>query len=109
MDVRSADNLFEKAGEYSESHGKIEVTWSASEMAVIVKITDHGAGIAAEELPKIFNRFYRVHPSDASTEGVGIGLALAKEIIEKQGGSLVVESSTNKPSYTSFEIVFLLH
>ncbi|MFR4747376.1 MAG: sensor histidine kinase [Clostridium sp.] len=107
--LEALDNLLKNAGEYSESHGKIEVTWSASEMAVIVKITDHGAGIAAEELPKIFNRFYRVHPSDASTEGVGIGLALAKEIIEKQGGSLVVESSTNKPSYTSFEIVFLLH
>ena len=86
--LEALDNLLKNAGEYSESHGKIEVTWSASEMAVIVKITDHG---------------------DASTEGVGIGLALAKEIIEKQGGSLVVESSTNKPSYTSFEIVFLLH
>lgn len=55
--LEALDNLLKNAGEYSESHGKIEVTWSASEMAVIVKITDHGAGIAAEELPKILIAF----------------------------------------------------
>ena len=70
---------------------------------------DRGPGIPAEELPKIFNRFYQVRGAgEREHKGVGIGLSLAREIIERQDGTLVAYSSVEMPTYTRFEAVFRL-
>ena len=72
---------------------------------VEIKIRDTGIGIAAEEIPKLFDRFYQVDSSHTREyEGTGIGLALTKELIELHNGSIRVESE--KGSYTEFTLEF---
>ncbi len=99
-------NLMKNAAEHSPENGVIAVSWRETPMAVFLSIRDHGRGIPLEEMPKIFNRFYRCR-GDGNTEGVGIGLALAKEIIESQNGTLVVYSQQGENSYTEFVATFL--
>lgn len=103
-------NLLKNCCEFSPEGGAIEVQWIRTQMALTVQITDQGPGIPAEELPKIFQRFYQVKGAGQQTDsnGVGIGLSLARKIIERQGGSLAAYSSTELPSYTRFEVVFML-
>ena len=102
-------NLIKNCCEYSPQGGTLQILWSETQMAYIVQISDQGPGIEQSELPKIFNRFYRVYRSgqEGSPEGIGIGLALAKEIVERQGGTLVAYSSTDAPSFTRFEVTLL--
>lgn len=103
-------NILKNACEYSPRQGVVDVRWNDTQMAVTIQITDQGEGIAPEELPRIFNRFYRVHRAKEDgrkPEGVGIGLALAREIIERQHGTIVAYSSIKQPTYTRFEIVLM--
>ena len=77
-------------------------------MSVMVEITDTGEGIPADELPKIFNRFYRAKRANGKrSEGVGIGLALARQVIEAHGGILTAESSCGEAAYTTMLATFL--
>jgi len=59
-----------------------------------VSVQDTGCGIAAEHLPKLFDRFYRVDPA-RSAEGTGLGLAIVKSIMDLHGGSVVINSEPN--------------
>ena len=66
-----------------------------------LKVQDTGVGIAAQKLPHIFNRFYQVDNSTTRTsEGIGIGLALVKELVEVQNGTITVQSEVNKGTST---------
>ena len=60
-----------------------------------VSVQDTGCGIAAEHLPKLFDRFYRVDPA-RSEEGTGLGLAIVKSIMDLQSGSVVIKSAPGK-------------
>lgn len=103
-------NIIKNCCEYSREGGSILIAWNQTRLADTVRITDHGAGIPQEELPRIFNRFYQVHGTQeqrSNQDGIGIGLALARKIIERQGGTVVAYSSTVPPSYTRFEIVLI--
>jgi signal transduction histidine kinase len=72
---------------------------------VEVRVTDTGAGIPAEHLPRIFDRFYRVDPARSRhPEGTGLGLAIVKSIMELHGGSVTVQSEVGKG--TSFTLRF---
>ncbi len=99
-------NIIKNAIEYAPEGSTIEITVEQTSLAVMITIEDHGEGIPEQELPKIFNRFYRVHKPGQSDDGVGIGLALAKSIIEAQGGALTVYSQTGQASYTKFVVTF---
>ncbi|OKZ82931.1 MAG: hypothetical protein BHW06_09270 [Clostridium sp. 44_14] len=104
-------NLIKNCCEFSPAGGEIMISWTKTQMALTVQIMDRGPGISMEELPKIFNRFYQVKGSKEQHQehkGVGIGLSLAKEIIERQKGSLVAYSSTEPPTFTRFEAVFMI-
>ncbi len=102
-------NLIKNCCEFSPQEGEILITWEKTQMALTVQIMDRGPGIPAEELPKIFNRFYQVRGAgEREHKGVGIGLSLAREIIERQDGTLVAYSSVEMPTYTRFESVFRL-
>ncbi|MCR4642201.1 MAG: HAMP domain-containing histidine kinase [Lachnospiraceae bacterium] len=101
-------NILKNAIEYAEPQSTITVRITASPMSVMVEITDVGEGIPAEELPKIFNRFYRVKRANGRHgEGVGIGLALARQIIEAHGGILTAESACGEAAYTTMLATFL--
>lgn len=100
-------NILKNAIEYAPAGSAITISIEQTPLAVIISIEDRGEGIPDSELPKIFNRFYRVRKSGQNDDGVGIGLALAKSIIEAQGGILTVYSQTGQESYTRFVMTFL--
>ena len=88
----------------SDNHSKIEISFSNTTLFTTITVRDNGEGIAAEDLPHIFERFYKKN-LDKSTTNIGIGLSLVKAIVEGQGGSISVESEKGK--YTCFTISFL--
>lgn len=78
-------NLIKNALDHTDADGHITVQWNAAPGGVQFSVTDDGEGIPPEGIYHIFKRFYRVPGAKQST-GVGLGLPLAKEIIERQGG-----------------------
>ncbi|MCM1267572.1 MAG: HAMP domain-containing histidine kinase [Bacteroidales bacterium] len=95
-------NLVKNALDHMTSHGTVRVIWDVSPLAARIRVTDDGEGISPEEIYHIFKRFYRgSRPAD--TPGIGLGLSLAKAIIEGQDGTLSVESIPNEE--TAFTIL----
>jgi two-component system phosphate regulon sensor histidine kinase PhoR len=71
----------------------------------LISVTDHGVGIPKEELKKIFNKFYRVSTAKTrETRGTGLGLTLAKHIIEAHSGTIEVESEVGNGSKFTISI-----
>src|SRR5690606_7336163 len=90
-------NLLGNAGKFTESGGRISVSSQVDGDWVQVEVADSGVGIPAEELPNIFDRFHQVDSSSTRKyQGTGIGLALVKELTEKQGGEITVSSRLGK-------------
>jgi two-component system phosphate regulon sensor histidine kinase PhoR len=86
------DNLLSNAVGYTEEGG-VTVRLSASEADVLLEIEDTGIGIPAEDLPRVFERFYRVDRSRSRERGgTGLGLALVRHVIEKSGGTIELSS-----------------
>ncbi|KMZ44838.1 MULTISPECIES: HAMP domain-containing sensor histidine kinase [Bacillales] len=93
--------LFDNAVKYTNSSGQIELTLSKTKKHVKFVIKNSGKGIPQADLPKVFDRFYRVDPSRATkTEGHGLGLSIAKSIVHLLGGSIHVTSVENE--WTTF-------
>jgi len=92
--------LIDNAIKYSPAKSTITLTAQPQDGAVVLSVKDEGVGISAEDQEKIFNRFYRVDESRSkqNTEGYGLGLAIAKQLVEMQGGKLYVESQPGKGS-----------
>lgn len=92
--------LLDNAIKYSPSKTKVEITSGIKNQQIWLAVKDQGVGIAPENLPKIFNRFYRVDTarSHSQTEGFGLGLSIAKKIVEAHQGSIEVESDLGKGS-----------
>ena len=98
-------NLLENAVAHTPRGGSINVSASARGKWVEVTVTDTGEGIPAEDLPHIFERFYRVDKSRArATGGSGLGLTIARRLVEAHGGTITVESRLGKGSRFSFTI-----
>ncbi|MDD5434035.1 MAG: ATP-binding protein [Nitrospira sp.] len=91
-------NLTENAIKYNKQGGSINIDISEDNNWVITTVEDTGIGIPSEEIPKIFDRFYRVDTSRGQTTGSGLGLAIVKGIIEAHGGKIEVESAVGKGS-----------
>ena len=99
--ARLFDNLIGNANKYGADGKRVLVQIRAEEEVVSVSVTNYGFVIPAEELPLIFNKFYRVEQSrSSSTGGTGLGLAIAKEIVEMHGGSIGVSSDLNGTVFT---------
>lgn len=88
-------NIIKNCIEHSQN-GNIKITADQNKLYTKISIKDNGSGIDKEDLPHIFERFYK--GKNSSDDSVGIGLALAKSIIEKQGGYISVSSELNKGS-----------
>jgi signal transduction histidine kinase len=98
-------NLLENALTHTGEGGTISVTARQQENWVEVSVTDTGEGIPDEDLPNIFERFYRVDKSRArATGGSGLGLTIAKRLVEAHGGTITVESERGKGSRFSFTV-----
>jgi two-component system heavy metal sensor histidine kinase CusS len=88
---RAVNNLVENAVRHTGPGGSIEITVANRGASAEVAVKDNGSGIAREHLPRVFDRFYRAD-SARSSEGVGLGLALVKSIMDLHGGSPRIES-----------------
>ncbi len=98
-------NLVDNAVKYSPEGGIIKVLADRSDGRLIVSVRDPGMGIPAKELDKIFEKFHRVDRGDArSTYGHGLGLYIAKRLIEAHGGDIWVESQVGKGSTFKFTL-----
>jgi len=90
-------NLLSNAFKFTPRGGKVALTVGARENKVGITVTDTGAGISAEQLPHIFDKFFQAdNQAQAATKGTGLGLAIAKEIVEAHGGKITVESSVGE-------------
>lgn len=98
-------NLLDNAVKYAEDGGEVHVSVRHVEGNVVVKVKDNGMGIAAEELPYIFDRFYRADKSRSrATGGSGLGLALVREIVEAHGGATHAESAPGVGTEITFRL-----
>ena len=98
------DNILNNAIKYSPDGGKITVTMKTTDDQMILSISDQGLGITKQDLPKIFDRFYRVDRARSRAQGgTGLGLAIAKEIIKQHKGFIWAKSEYGKGS--TFTIV----
>ena len=88
-------NLIKNGLDHTEEGGTVRVSWAASPAMIRICVEDDGSGIPSEEIHHIFKRFYR-SSSSLDTQGIGLGLPLAKSIVEEQGGVLSVQSHPGK-------------
>ena len=96
-------NLIHNAIKFNRPGGSIKTTIKQSEGLVVVEISDTGTGIAKDDLPQIFERFYKADKSRTG-QGSGMGLAIAKHIVEAHGGNIRVQSEEGKGSTFSFSL-----
>jgi signal transduction histidine kinase len=98
-------NILENAMAHTPKGGAIDVAASEKDKWVEVSVSDTGEGIPAEDLPHIFERFYRVDKSRArATGGSGLGLTIAKRLVEAHGGAITVQSRVGEGSRFSFTL-----
>lgn len=90
--------ILDNAIKYSPSKTKINISSIQKRNSVKINITDQGKGISPTDLPHIFDRFYRADNSRSQTEGYGLGLSIAKKIIEKHNGTIAVKSTEGRGS-----------
>ena len=97
-------NILDNAVKYSSPGSQVKLTAESYEMYAAIRIIDEGPGIAEEEIPRIFGRFYRGEDAHLE-EGIGIGLYLSRQIIEAQSGYITVRSQLGKGS--EFQVYLL--
>lgn len=91
--VESITNILKNSIEHTSEYGTVEVNYSENKLYTRILIKDNGKGIDSDDLPHIFDRFYK--GKNGSDDSFGIGLSLSKTIIEKEGGSITVKSTPN--------------
>ncbi|PYL71982.1 MAG: two-component sensor histidine kinase [Verrucomicrobia bacterium] len=92
---RAVGNLLDNALRFTPEHGSIQIALSKHNTDFEVAVSDNGCGIAAEHLPRVFDRFYRAESSRGS-DGAGLGLALVKSIVDLHGGSATIQSEVGR-------------
>ena len=99
------NNLLQNAVAHTPAAGRVTVSIQETAQATTVTVADTGEGIPGKDLPYVFDRLYRVDPSRTrSTGGAGLGLTIAKQLVEAHGGSIRVESTVGEGSRFSFSL-----
>jgi two-component system phosphate regulon sensor histidine kinase PhoR len=97
--VSAVSNLVHNAIRYTPLGGRIHLQWSLTPEGAVFSVKDSGPGIAAEHLPRLSERFYRVDRSRSrETGGTGLGLAITKHVMQRHGGELRIESVVGQGS-----------
>lgn len=92
-------NLLDNAVRYTPSGGSVDVEVGVKEEGIFLEVRDTGIGIPARDLPRIFERFYRVDPARSrQTGGTGLGLSIAKHVVEQHGGRIAAKSELGRGS-----------
>ena len=105
MIERVLTNLVENALRFTPRGGSVRLELGAESEAVRVTVADTGSGISSEDLPHIFERFYRADRSrERDSDGAGLGLAIARQIVDLHGSALTVESSPGQGARFSFSL-----
>ena len=97
-------NIVKNALDHTKEGGVIRISWECSPLMTRIRIADNGKGIAPEDIHHIFKRFYRSNTSP-DTQGIGLGLPLAKSIIEGQGGTISVQSGLNEGTVLTISLL----
>jgi signal transduction histidine kinase len=97
-------NLISNAIKYSQPGGRVEVSLSLFGDRLCVAVTDTGQGIPAQDLPRIFDKFYRVKRDEDTAKGTGLGLSIAKQVVEAHGGGIWAESEPDVGSTFTFTL-----
>jgi two-component system phosphate regulon sensor histidine kinase PhoR len=96
-------NIVHNAIKFTPSGGRVAISTNHSGESVVARVSDTGIGISKDDLPHIFERFFKADKS-RSTSGTGLGLAIAKHIVQTHGGSIWVQSEEGKGSTFSFNL-----
>ncbi|WP_353095613.1 ATP-binding protein [Tissierella praeacuta] len=105
------ENILDNAFKYTEINGSIKVKMDVIEKyKVLISVEDNGIGISQDDLPKIFNRYYKTIDRNNNSDSTGLGLFISHEIIKKHNGSIWVNSIINKGTtiFISFPIINIL-
>jgi signal transduction histidine kinase len=98
-------NLLDNAVRFTPIGGRVTVTASPHNGSIDVAVADTGPGISAEDLSRVFERFYRVDESRSRDDGgTGIGLAIARSVVEAHGGRIWADSEPGRGSTFTFEL-----
>jgi signal transduction histidine kinase len=98
-------NLLDNAVRFTPSGGAVTVSAQRHNGSVEVRVADTGVGIPPEHLPRLFERFYRADPARSREDGgTGIGLAIARSVVEAHGGHIRAESELGKGSVFTFDL-----
>ena len=95
--IEAITNILKNCIEHSKENTQIDIKYNNNSVYSYITITDYGKGISKEDLPHIFERFYR--GKNSSNESIGIGLSLSKTIIESNNGIVSVESNSDKTTF----------
>ena len=102
---RVLENLVGNALRYTPHGGNVSITAQMSSSGVDVSVADNGPGISEQDLPHIFDRFYKAEKIDNSNTGtMGLGLAIAKRILELHGSEIIVVSEEQRGTRFVFDL-----
>jgi PAS domain S-box-containing protein len=101
------ENLLNNAVNFSANGSLVQVTCETLQDEVCIAVEDEGIGMTPEQIEKVFDKFYRVDASDTAREGLGLGMAIVKGIIEAHGGRIWIESEVGRGTKVAFTLPLL--